>query len=496
MKPRTSKLILLSISLLILPLLVSCRQKEDIFFKVATVADPAEGGSVVATPSGQVLEGTEVTFTATPSEDYEFQGWGGSLSGKENPKTVKVTADLEVKAFFGLRGSTAQFVSGLSTDAAIFNGAGGESVVSVTTGAPWRASSSQSWLKISPPEGGAGTTMMTITTAKNSERALRPAVIKVVSGADVEYFSVIQRPYIFTRAQMGSKVMTNAVRVTYDGSGFSRFYCILPVPKNNQYQEIKDFEASPAGSVVDCPDGVNSYVVADITSDIPASGSDILKETFLAEVYALTANLAMVTEIPEYDPASAPCRDYLGVEEYGLVDPTHPQIVSTAASLWSDAKGDLIDYARKCYEWTATNMTYGNKNTGLHTVEELMKTKLGDCGNFCSVFISLLRAKGIPARHIVMISPQESGYHVRAEFYIPAYGWIPADPTFKHDDPVGDYFGKFSGRYIIMSLGINPTVKDPEGVDVTTPLLQNYLLWTWYSGTPYNVVYSHVFSRF
>ena len=85
---------------------------------------------------------------------------------------------------------------------------------------------------------------------------------------------------------------------------------------------------------------------------------------------------------------------------------------------------------------------------------------------------------------------------MRAEFYIPAYGWIPADPTFKHDDPVGDYFGKFSGKYIIMSLGINSTCKDADGNAFKSPLLQDYLLWSWYSGAPYNVVYSHVFSRF
>ena len=56
------------------------------------------------TPSANpVLEGTQVSFKATPNGDYVFTGWSGSLSGTENPKTVTVTSDMTVTANFVLR---------------------------------------------------------------------------------------------------------------------------------------------------------------------------------------------------------------------------------------------------------------------------------------------------------------------------------------------------------------------------------------------------------
>ena len=83
-------------------LLVSC--KQEVYHNVTINVEPPEGGSVVMNPSsGQVLEGTSVTFTAQPKGDYVFSSWSRSFSGTENPKTVTVSSDLTVTANFALR---------------------------------------------------------------------------------------------------------------------------------------------------------------------------------------------------------------------------------------------------------------------------------------------------------------------------------------------------------------------------------------------------------
>lgn len=131
-------------------------------------------------------------------------------------------------------------------------------------------------------------------------------------------------------------------------------------------------------------------------------------------------------------------------------------------------------------------MTYGNMNTGLHPISELMQTMIGDCGNYASVLISLLRAKGIPARHVVMVDGQKDEFHVRAEFYVPAYGWIPADPTW------GDsYFGVFEGNYIVVNKGVNQVTRGEDGENFTAPLLQTYYLWYWYQAEGTGIRFSH-----
>lgn len=91
-----------SLILLILIHLIACRQET--YFNITTQTKPDEGGYVEMTPSSSpVFEGTSVTFKAVPRSEYIFTGWGGSLSGTENPKTVTVTAAMDVLAKFELK---------------------------------------------------------------------------------------------------------------------------------------------------------------------------------------------------------------------------------------------------------------------------------------------------------------------------------------------------------------------------------------------------------
>ena len=62
----------------------------------------AEGGSVKASQKGDVLNGTKVTFTATPQEGFSFISWivNGNEASKENPYTITITENTEVQASF------------------------------------------------------------------------------------------------------------------------------------------------------------------------------------------------------------------------------------------------------------------------------------------------------------------------------------------------------------------------------------------------------------
>ena len=287
-------------------------------------------------------------------------------------------------------------------------------------------------------------------------------------------------PPLVTRTAASSGKVTNGVKLTYSGTIFTRIYAVMPRPQTNEYQTITNWEA-PGCTEAQCPDGVNSYIWKDVNaSSIPASGEYVISESFDAEVYRVVVDVTQLKDIPDYDPQSQECQQYLKKEANGLIDPTNSKIVSTANSLWNLSGGDIIDYARRCFQWTYTNMTYGNMNTGLHTIADLMKSMTGDCGNYSSVFISLLRAKGIPARHLVMVHGKLDEYHVRVEFFVPGFGWVPADPTWG-----GDNFGVFAGDYIVMTRGINNIVRNADGKDFLADLLQTYYYWYWFqtSGT-------------
>ena len=66
--------------------------------------------------------------------------------------------------------------------------------------------------------------------------------------------------------------------------------------------------------------------------------------------------------------------------------------------------------------------------------ERACDIKAGNCTDFHSLFMSMARAKGIPARFVIgfpmTVRPGTvTGYHCWAEFYVNGKGWIPVDPS-------------------------------------------------------------------
>jgi uncharacterized repeat protein (TIGR02543 family) len=58
-----------------------------------------EGGSV-SPGSGEYVEGSKVTLTATPADGYVFIGWSGDLTGMANPVDITMDADKTITANF------------------------------------------------------------------------------------------------------------------------------------------------------------------------------------------------------------------------------------------------------------------------------------------------------------------------------------------------------------------------------------------------------------
>jgi len=78
----------------------------------------------------------------------------------------------------------------------------------------------------------------------------------------------------------------------------------------------------------------------------------------------------------------------------------------------------------------------------------ICRTLTGDCGGFAALFVSIMRANGIPARTLVgrwAGSGQQT--HVKAEFWAKDTGWVPVDLTsaFKQEDR---FFGNDYGDFI------------------------------------------------
>jgi Flp pilus assembly pilin Flp/regulation of enolase protein 1 (concanavalin A-like superfamily) len=75
-------------------------------YTIATAVNPANSGSINLSPTfncdGGYTDGTSATATAAPNPGYQFDSWGGALSGTTNPQNFTVNDYLDLIATFSL----------------------------------------------------------------------------------------------------------------------------------------------------------------------------------------------------------------------------------------------------------------------------------------------------------------------------------------------------------------------------------------------------------
>lgn len=109
---------------------------------------------------------------------------------------------------------------------------------------------------------------------------------------------------------------------------------------------------------------------------------------------------------------------------------------------------DPVAQAKAIYDWVVDNSIYDSTLPPCGTGDVRRQLISGQYGgrsaDINGLFVAISRAVGIPARCVygLRVAPSRlfrslglasddatRGQHVRAEFYIPGYGWIPVDPS-------------------------------------------------------------------
>jgi transglutaminase-like putative cysteine protease len=280
----------------------------------------------------------------------------------------------------------------------------------------------------------------------------------------------------------------NSVVVKNTGDILTKLVIMLPLAQTNQYQTVSTVSMDD-GTVVDIPKTDDKYLRWTFTSELPAAGgSKEIFYTFDVTLHAINFDFSAISTLRPYDTSSNTWKWHTGASGV-YVDPNNPSVQHIGDSIWSRSS-DIVDYARQCYLFVAERYSYLNPNTGIHPLQDILDAGGGNCGNLTSIYVSLLRHKKIPSRHIVTVRPDGS-YHVWSDFYLESYGWIPVDVTYKNSNPSGDYFGKYDGTGIVMTKGVALQMDRGDGFTYSAALLQTYEWWYWCSTAGNSVSSSH-----
>jgi transglutaminase-like putative cysteine protease len=134
---------------------------------------------------------------------------------------------------------------------------------------------------------------------------------------------------------------------------------------------------------------------------------------------------------------------------------------------------DPVAKGRAIYDYVIATMRYDKSGTGWGNGDAIWActSKRGNCTDFHSLFIGMMRAAGIPARFEIgfpLPADQHSGtiagYHCWAQFYVEKYGWIPVDASeaWKHPEKKNYFFGAHDDDRVQFTVGRDIRLDPPQ----------------------------------
>jgi transglutaminase-like putative cysteine protease len=152
--------------------------------------------------------------------------------------------------------------------------------------------------------------------------------------------------------------------------------------------------------------------------------------------------------------------------------PTDGEIKSLADQVTASQTGSIAK-AKAAYDYLFTTMRYDKTGTGWGRGDAVWAcdAKHGNCTDFHSPFIGMMRADNIPARFDIGFPLPENkdkgdiaGYHCWAEFFARNTGWVPLDisEARKAKEKADYFFGSVDANRVQFSTGRDITLSPKQ----------------------------------
>lgn len=252
-----------------------------------------------------------------------------------------------------------------------------------------------------------------------------------------------------------------------------KFVLVTTLPSSNPWQTVTNIRCSAGQALEDPETGQRYYRLQQAT--IP---SEVVVEYDIVVPVPQSARVFAPVTAYRGRPAPAALARYTNAQE--SVDPRHPFVARRAAELGREA-GDDLDYCRRAYRWQQAAFRHDGRHRG--SLDRVIAERAGECADLSGLYVSLVRARGIPARLFVGGIWRDGAWstHVWPAFWLDGPGWIPADPSYFL--PVGGYFGKLvNGSYLALAERDPQPIAVDTGAGIEKMVLPGISYWYWRGG--------------
>jgi transglutaminase-like putative cysteine protease len=261
---------------------------------------------------------------------------------------------------------------------------------------------------------------------------------------------------------------TRTFRFTYNftvkdiPSGAKRVRVWIPVPQTDQHQTVRvvAVKAPVKTRITEEPEYGNRMIYAEIQNSGASKAEFTLEYNITRREYS-RGDYAQLKRIDQRPGVVLASMNRL-IEPDNLI-PTNGRIKELAVEVTGSQSG-AVAKAKAAYDYLFTTMRYDKTGTGWGRGDAVWAcdAKHGNCTDFHSPFIGMLRADGIPARFDIGFPLPENkdegdiaGYHCWAEFHAPKTGWIPVDisEAWKAKQKEDYFFGSVDANRVQFSTG-------------------------------------------
>jgi transglutaminase-like putative cysteine protease len=146
-------------------------------------------------------------------------------------------------------------------------------------------------------------------------------------------------------------------------------------------------------------------------------------------------------------------------------------VIKEIADKESEGRASRDEKIHAFYDYVYRTMTYNKDGTGWGRGDAIWActNKRGNCTDFHSLLIGMLRSQDIPARFLIGFPVPDgdegdvAGYHCWAEIYDDKHGWVPVDASEAKKKNLKDaYFGTLPNDRIEFTLGRDLVLAPPQ----------------------------------
>ena len=245
----------------------------------------------------------------------------------------------------------------------------------------------------------------------------------------------------------------------------------VPVAHTDENQTVRLLNVKAPGKTEMTQDSEygNHMMYAEIHNPAPGAAEFALEYEVTRREYS-RGDYAQL-ERKDSKPGAVPASMTRLVEPDKLI-PTDGKIKALAEQVTGGQEGTVAK-AKAAYDYFFQTMRYDKSGTGWGRGDAVWAcdSKHGNCTDFHSPFIGLMRADEIPARFDIGFPIPENaeqgdiaGYHCWAEFFARNIGWVPVDisEAWKAKEKADYFFGSVDANRVQLSTGRDITLSPAQ----------------------------------